>query len=235
MQDLFDGKHTITVTKDPTTGEYSHEWRQDVPPEEAMESLAARLRPLLLASESVHYKKVLDSIASLVPSIALHNYSEPIDWWRDLWDRMAERNDVAQAYMVITQDGLASDRSIMFAWLYADLVHADQLPPTLARIGIDERYRAAAGVVSRICSCVELTLGLVELLHTEGLLSLAPAAFERAVVVTDTTFRQKGTVYTAEESDGIPQDLSDLDPTVWSPVHNVVRPAEIQTPNADDS
>lgn len=61
MSRLYRGTMKVAVTRNTTTGEVSHRARMEFPPEEAMESLATRVRPLILSSEPIYCHKVLDA------------------------------------------------------------------------------------------------------------------------------------------------------------------------------
>jgi hypothetical protein len=58
----------------------SHRLQVEYPPEEALESLASRVRPLILNSEQIYYEKVLNALEELV---AADKLNEEIDlaWW----------------------------------------------------------------------------------------------------------------------------------------------------------
>lgn len=225
MTQVFSGEQTVLVTENTKTGEVGYELKMEFPAEELMESLAARIRPLLLGKELVSYKKVLTAIERAVPAERLAEYSEPIQWWREHWRERVEKSQHAQAYQVVTATGVVSDRELMHAWLYGDLVHADDIERSTLGLSIDERYRAAAGVVSRIGECVERTYELVRLLVDEGLLDLSPAVFDKPVTVKDPNLLKKVEAYVAPVGTPIPDELGDLGDE-WRPANEVLRPTE---------
>ncbi|MCT1353205.1 MULTISPECIES: hypothetical protein [Gordonia] len=123
MARLHDGTVQISVTRNVKTGDESHRIKIEYPPEEAMESLASRVRPLVLAREPIYCVKVLDALEEVVGTDALDEEIDP-DWWRDSWRTIIDGSGEAQAYLVGTASGQITDRKLMYAWIYGDLVHA---------------------------------------------------------------------------------------------------------------
>lgn len=123
MARLHDGTVQISVTRNVKTGDESHRIKIEYPPEEAMESLASRVRPLVLAREPICCVKVLDALEEVVGTDALDEEIDP-DWWRDSWRTIIDGSGEAQAYLVGTASGQITDRKLMYAWIYGDLVHA---------------------------------------------------------------------------------------------------------------
>ncbi|TXG91481.1 hypothetical protein DW322_16320 [Rhodococcus rhodnii] len=214
----------VTVTHDHRTNETTYLLREEFPEEELLESLAARLRPLTLPSEELHYTKVLDSIAALAPDSQFPECFEPIEHWRKMWAGVATRDESAQAYFISTDKGVASDQDLMYAWYYGDVVHADDKEAESKGLGVRERYKAAVGIVTRIVECTDLTLYLVRSLVDEGVLTLDPELFEREVVVTGTVFETPVKAYASEVGSPLPMDDAPLDPEVWQPMHDAVAP-----------
>jgi hypothetical protein len=126
------------------TGEESHRLQVAYPPEEALESLASRVRPLILGSDPIYYEKALNALEALVGTDKLN---EEIDlaWWHAYWRQVIDANLGAQAYWVATPSGTTTDRKLMYAWLYGDVIHANSpRSPAIRDLDIDERYYAAA-------------------------------------------------------------------------------------------
>lgn len=225
------GEMIITVTHNLQTNEATYLLREEFPDEELLESLAARLRPLTLPSEELYYSKVLDSIAALAPNDRFPECFEPIENWRKMWEEVATRDDSAQAYFVATDQGVASDQDLMYAWYYGDVVHADDKEAAAKGLGVEDRYKAAVGIVSRIVECADLTLYLLRSLVDEGVLALDPELFEREVVVTRTVFETPTEWYTSEVGSPLPTSTSALDTDVWTPAHDAFAPhLETSTP-----
>ena len=59
MFKLHKGEVTIWATVNTKTGEESHRLQAEYPPEEALESLASRVRPLILSSEPTTTRRPL--------------------------------------------------------------------------------------------------------------------------------------------------------------------------------
>ncbi|MDT2006481.1 hypothetical protein FXW78_20660 [Rhodococcus opacus] len=218
------GEMNVTVTHNNRTNETTYLLREEFPDEELLESLAARLRPLTLPSEELHYTKVLNSLAALVPNDQFPEHFEPIEQWRKMWDGVATRDESAQAYFIATDQGVASDQDLMYAWYYGDVVHADDKETESKGLGVRDRYKAAAGIVARIVECTDLTLHLFRSLVDEGVLILDPELFEREVVVTGTVFDTPVNAYASEVGSPLPTNDESLDPEVWKPMHDAVAP-----------
>jgi hypothetical protein len=224
MSKLHTGQFTITVTVNTKTGEESYRRKCDYPDEEALESLASRVRPLILNSEPIYYGKVLDALEAVVGTDKLN---EEIDlaWWHDYWHEVIDANLDAQAYWVATPSGQTTDRKLMYAWLYGDVIHA-QSPrsPVVRDLSIDQRYYAAAPGIARICDRVIYTQIMIKELIERGLLTVDPAVLTEAVVVTTTSVDEAVTVRVSDVGTPIPDDLTAvgptaLDPAVWRTPH----------------
>jgi hypothetical protein len=219
MSKLHTGQFTIAVTVNTKTGEETYRLQAEYPPEEALESLASRVRPLILGSEPIYYEKILNAIESLIGAEKL---TEEIDlaWWRGYWREVIDANLDAQAYWVATPSGTITDRKLMYAWLYGDVIHAKSpRSPVIRDLDIDQRYHAAAPGIARICDRVIYTQIMVEGLIDKGLLTVDPEVLKEAVVVTTTTVDEPVKAYTAEVGTPLPTDLTDPDPEVWKTPH----------------
>ncbi|GCA97396.1 hypothetical protein [Mycolicibacterium sp. NCC-Tsukiji] len=224
MSKLHSGQVTIWVTVNTKTGEESHRLQVEYPPEEALESLASRVRPLILSGEPIYYAKALDALEQLVGTEALN---EEIDlaWWRDYWRAVIDANLAAQAYWVATPSGTTTDRKLMYAWLYGDVIHA-QSPrsPVIRDLSLDQRYYAAAPGIARICDRVIYTHIMLMGLIDKGLLTVDPEVLSEAVVVTKTSVDEDVTVRVSDVGTPVPDDLTSvgpaaLDPAVWRSPH----------------
>lgn len=206
---------------------------QELPPEEVVESAAARLRPIILQDEDSHHGKMINALKRFLRGATLPDLpggpgSDPATLVTSLkreWSEFDPIDRTAQAYSVQSSrvsDGRTSavlaDNVLAFAWIYGDVVHAD--PNRLLETeqhGVRERYRAAAPLVCRLMEMTVATLHAIEWLRHHGLLAVLPdEIFEREVVVTDPTFRQKAAVYTAPVETPMPQEL--ISPTGLPPL-----------------
>ncbi|MFT4043815.1 MAG: hypothetical protein QM673_11705 [Gordonia sp. (in: high G+C Gram-positive bacteria)] len=229
MSQLYSGTMKVAITRNTTTGEESHRIRMEFPPEEAMESLATRVRPLILSSEPIYCQKVLDSLVEIVGADTLDKQID-LDGWREKWRTAIDGNGEAQAYIVGTESGSITDRKLMYAWIYGDLVHATApRSPVIQDLSIDDRYHAAAPGIARICQLVITTQIMLLDLIEKGLLRIDEAVLSEKVVVTETHVDKAAQVYVASVEGGppgMPTDLSkEPDPTRWSSPHQALTDA----------
>lgn len=229
MSQLYSGTVKLGITRNTTTGEESHRVRMEFPPEEAMESLATRVRPLILSSEPIYCQKVFDALVEIVGADALDEQID-LDWWRDEWRTAIDGNGEAQAYIVGTESGSITDRKLMYAWIYGDLVHATApRSPVIQDLSIDDRYHAAAPGIARICQLVITTQIMLLDLIEKGLLKIDEAVLGEKVVVTETHVDMEAQVFMASAEGGppdMPTDPSqDLDPTQWLSPHQALTDA----------
>lgn len=165
------------------------EMRYDVPPEEAFESLAARVRPLLLVQDGIHFTRVLAAIG------ALGREDEEVMQDRRIldrtWNRISRSNTVGFAIgEAVDGAPLISDVDLAHGWLYGDLVHADpNVPDIVLRASLNQRYLAAVLVYGQAVLAAVATLNVVRMLVTKSLFDLdADAETSPVVVSTPMTF-----------------------------------------------
>ncbi|MGF6885981.1 hypothetical protein ABIA39_007506 [Nocardia sp. GAS34] len=229
MEKLSAGNFDVTVIPDPQTGKHTYRLRIEHPDEEALESLASRVRPVILSSEPIYYESVLRALETLVGRTVLDSVID-VDWWYETWAEAVDGSKDAQAYCIVTEAGAITDRKLMYAWLYGDVVHAKAMrSPAIQALGINERYYAAAACIARICDRVASTSVMIMHLADLGLLQLNSHVIHRGVVVTNTTVDRLVDIRTAEIGVDLPSDVSRLDPTTWVPLAD-----RIQTSAAPD-
>ena len=209
----------LIIEVNKKTGERKHRLQLELPPEEAFESLAARLRPFTIGKESVYWSAVLDALEKLLSKETLAEIVD-IQGLRDYWLEVVEGSKVAQAYYVMTESGQLSDVQLAELWLNSDALHTQPIQSAVGKdISLNERYRAAAGVYSRIGACMDYTFYLIVYLHGEGLIELDPSAFTEAVLA-ETTVDIEVQAYSAPVgSTPMPTSLAELDLSAWHPVH----------------
>ncbi|MCX5044079.1 hypothetical protein OG921_12980 [Aldersonia sp. NBC_00410] len=220
MSKLHSGEFTLLVTVDRKTGDETHRIQAEYPPEEALESLASRVRPLILRKEPIYYEKALNALEEVVGADTL---SDEIDlaWWHDYWRQVIDANLAAQAYWVETPSGSVTDRKLMYAWLYGDVIHAQSpTAPAIRDLDIDHRYYAAAPGIARICDRVIYTQIMMKGLIDSGLLVVDPEVLTSNVAVTTTRLDEPVRAFTAPIGTPVPGHpspggLAALDPAVW--------------------
>lgn len=195
---LAEETYTVTVT-----GDGEARIRREYPPEEVVESAAARVRPIMLNDDPCFYPTALKALGYFcrAPQDAAWIKEARREWHT----RTGTMEATGSGYQVMIGDtgtGDAvdlDDRALATAWLYGDVVHHDaELRREADPFGLGERFRAA---VPRICwtmVCAVELLHFIQSLQSAGVLDLAPGVFEHEVVLTSTTWEQTGRMYTAE-------------------------------------
>lgn len=186
---------------------------QDLPPEEQVESAAARLRPLILNDEDAYGPKALKAIKWFLRDRSTNRIDQFISEFGALWSQFDANSKDAQAYMSQrwAVDGSepitnVSDNVLAFAWLYGDVVHADS--ERLAAVqpwGVRERFRAAAPLICRLIETTVMTLNFIRWLSAQSLIQLDQDVFSREVVFGDEPFVESGKVMMAPVDTPMPE------------------------------
>jgi hypothetical protein len=170
--------------------------RIDYPPEEQIESAAARLRPLLL--KDVELLTVLRAIRSLTADT---DDRDSVRRWetdvRDKWKRRTGAlplNGGFTAFFESTETGetgKTNETELALAWIYGDVVHhdSDHLDRTRAW-GVGERFRAAVPLIAFMIGMTLNVLESVRTLERRGSLTLGPAVWEDPVVAENPYVRE---------------------------------------------
>lgn len=192
---------------------------QTLPPEEVVESAAARVRPLILHDEDSCFKHTLAALGWFLRDVDRDDTRRVLASLKKEWAEFNPKGKDTVAYSVqvgyvgedVPREPVA-DNVLAFAWIYGDVVHGDseRLAQT-ALHGVQERYRAAAPLVCRLIQQTVATLHVIEWLVSLGLITVSGEVFERKVVVPETVFREKATVRVAEVTSEIPPIPSQLD------------------------
>ncbi len=222
LQAVADGTFRIKTIKNTQTGEHEQRLLIELPPEEAFESFAARLRPFTIRDEVVYWELVLDSVEGLVPPATLEEVID-IAGLRQAWAGVTQDRKSAQAYAVVTENGQLTDKELAHDWLNSDALHAQAISSAVGKdLDLDHRYQAAAGVYARLGAAVNATYNVVSYLVAERLLDLDESAFtERVTAETSIDEQLVGGYMAPAGSTPIPTDLVDvanLD-AAWTPVH----------------
>ena len=183
--------------------------RRALPNEELFESLAARVRPLLLKSESIHYRHVLDALDEHVAAADLPDESDAVirqglTALRTEWSRFDTdtANVLGFAVQSSSLDGSdvtpqVSDTQLAAAWLYGDVVHVDVKGTKSAGqlLPVKERFSAAVMYFALVADLTLSTLDAVKRLHDLGALDLADQALEADVVVGTEELVEEATAF----------------------------------------
>lgn len=184
----------------------------ELPSEEQMESLAARVRPVILEGELTYWGNALEAIGFLARDLnprAAEVRRNLKQGWKQIDDKATDiRGYMMQVRNADGEQFEASDNVLAWAWFYGDVVHASPERLALTK-GFDvfDRYRAACALVAEIAFHTLATLNLIEGLVQEGALGLSPAIFDTEVTVTETLREVAVTAYSAPVGTPIPTDI----------------------------
>lgn len=232
------GTITVHVAWNHVTGEGKHRLQMKLPPEEQFESFAARLRPFVMRKESVYWAVVLDALEKLLSAKTLADLVD-MQTLRDYWSDVVEGSQVAaQAYYVMTDSGQLSDVQLADLWLNSDALHTRPIQSAIGKdMSLNERYKAAAGVYSRIGACLQYTYAFIDYLVSAGFLELDRSAFTQQVVA-DCEIDQATQAYCVPLGGApMPTDLAELDLSKWKPVHEdpeLMAVVQVKIKAADD-
>lgn len=202
--------------------------KYDLPDEVQFESLAARLRPMTLASDKLGYARVLDSLDALTDAgdlaVGLSNTRLRQEWKNATQRDRDNRGTTMRAYWVVIDDEQVSDLDLAYAWLYEDSMHGDL--PSFEAFGPRERYKAATNVFSHIAVVALETLAYVRFLIAEGCLALPGEALTAEVVVAESVWEERGRAMLGPpRGDGDDHDWTGDDVfDGMHPIHEVIRP-----------
>ena len=170
--------------------------RIDYPPEEQIESAAARVRPLLL--KDVNFLSVLKAIRSLTADT---DDRDRVRRWdraaRDSWTRRTGKLPLDGGFTAFFESiatgetGTTNETELALAWIYGDVVHHD--PDHLARTrtwGVGNRFRAAVPLVAYMVRATLDVLDAVRLLEQRGSLTIDPAVWKCDVVAENPYVRE---------------------------------------------
>lgn len=140
--DSVDGKVFLTET---------------MPPEEQLESLAARVRPLILQGETAHYAKALNALGFFVKDDP--QLRGIVAALRASWKSTGEDPDSSGVFVqMVDPDGTPSrmtgDRELAYAYIYGDVVHPTRIgsPPSPVSISTTASTPLAHSSRNWLCS-----------------------------------------------------------------------------------
>lgn len=196
---------------------------QKLPPEEQLESLAARVRPLLLQKEPTHNSRVTNALSYFARSD--DSLREPIHGLKSRWAALRPDSKSLLGYsaqVMASADAEVesmTDLQLAYAWLYGDVVHGDQDRLKQARaFGLDERFRAAILLIANAARYTVWTLNTLRNVRYRGLVNLDDALFLQPVVVTDTEYRREASAMIGQPG-AQPPNLGDEWPDGWTQVN----------------
>ncbi|BBX53143.1 hypothetical protein GCM10009645_54070 [Mycolicibacterium poriferae] len=211
LTDLAKGTVRMQVTVNPKTVEGEQRIQIELPPEEAFESFAARMRPFTMSKEPVYWENALDALESLLSKETLTEFVD-MESLREHWKSVVTGRKIAQAYFVVTDEGEMTDFQLAELWLNSDALHTQLIQSAVGKeLSLSQRYQAAAGVYSRIGAVANHTYHFISYLVHAGLLQLDPEVFT-AAVMAETSIDMPAEVYSSAVGAGLPTDLSNLDP-----------------------
>lgn len=202
-----------------------HGWLiQTLPPEEQLESAAARVRPLILQDDDVHYVKVLNALGYFAKDSPDDKLRAAIASIRSDWNRIQPKGKdiLGSSTQIEDAEGnkseFLSDTELGFAYIYGDVVHndADRLAATKMH-GVKERFKAAAPIVGFIMVLTIATLNLTRNMLTAELMELPEELFTEEVVVTETVFRNETLMWSAPVGTPSPQEFGGEGESAHSP------------------
>lgn len=162
------------------------EMRFNLPNEELFESLAARVRPLLLEEDGLHFGRVLAALGAF--GRGDDDVMAKRDVLRSAWERATGPTPIGfQIGEAVDGAPLIADVSLAHAWLYGDLVHAKpNVPAAVLRSSLDQRYLAAVLIYGQAALATVATLNVVRLAAERGLVELDEETLQTTpVVVSD--------------------------------------------------
>lgn len=196
--------------------------RFDYPPEEQIESAAARVRPLLL--DDVSMPSVLKAIKSLT---ADSDERERIRAWarqrRQTWDRRTGKVLVEPGYVALIhstetgESGSADQIQLALAWIYGDVVHHDRELLNRTKLwGVGERFRGAVPLVAYLMVESIGVLMTIRELEKRGILTVSPEAWS-VPVVAEEHYEREANIYLAEIGTEAPDNATDPPGPGWTP------------------
>lgn len=188
---------------------------KDFPPEEQLESAAARVRPVLLQEDPVHWAKALTAIGYLTKGNEEHReyIKETCKSLRSDWKKVDSKNEPnALVYMVGNLDSetmeTATDTQLSTSWFYGDFVHAKtEEREKSAAFSIQDRFESAARTTALAMMWTIATLNLVKELRGKGLLeTISDNVFHEEVTAVGTYVEQEvEAVYSAPVGTPVPE------------------------------
>lgn len=210
---------------DPVTG-VGVALRRSYPPEEVVESAAARVRPIILEREDCYYRKALSALG-LMLNDRDPRYGRNIKAIREQWDSRVRPDSVDTdsaptvhvANNATGESGTANSVELGLAWIYGDVVHHDRDRRDESHIfGLRERFSAAVPLIAATMLQTITLLDDIRALHEAQQIDVAESALTEPVVLESTTFTQRAEIYLAPVGTSVPTDAHTPLGDAWKPV-----------------
>lgn len=182
-----------------------------LPSEETLESLAARVRPLILQKEPVQHGYVLNALASYLLRYGHHDQAA---WCKELkrdWNSVDPATGDTGYFLSVTMEGSEelpqeiTDAGLAGTWFYGDLVHADQSQIDKGKaFEIDQRYGAAAVRVAQLAILARDTLSFIRSLVDDGIIEISKSVLEGIPVKVEAKTVQLTGLYAAHPGTEVP-------------------------------
>lgn len=201
-------------------------------PTEQVESAAARVRPLFLKDDGVHYDKVLNALSEMVAASPAHQ--KEVEVLRSKY-RVADPDYPNGRPKAPRSEPSMSNKEVAGAWLYGHLLHEDEVRRSYAKgISAEEMLlNATKTVCSEMLAAVE-TLHLIERLVVDGVLKLPEELFTAPVTVSAKEWAPTLLeAYVADVGTPMPPDLNEPLDGAWRKVHDEFGPRNVSAPQTD--
>lgn len=203
-------------------------------PTEQVESAAARVRPVFLSSDGVHYDKVLNALQETGAASA--GVRKEIEGLRAKFQSADPDYPKGRPTEPRSEPSM-TNKEVAGAWLYGQLLHEDELRRSYgAGISAEEMLlNATKTVCSEMLATVE-ALHLIERLVVDGTLCLPENLFSGPVGVTATEWAPQITgAYVADVGTAMPGSLTEPLGSEWSEVHNLFNFDPLESGSADSA
>jgi hypothetical protein len=194
---------------------------REFPPDEAIESLTARVRPLILNDDPIYFRKVLNAMGYLLKETPRTD----VQRLKALWAQFDGGTRSTEMYSLRVGDpstgefSSLTDAELAHAWIYGDTVHADEQQVNAGRdFGIAQRFAAAVPMVATVALLAIMTLEAIEAACRDGLLQLGERCFTEPVVAPSELRMAGGKALIGEPGTPMPTSVFDDPPTGWTPL-----------------
>lgn len=203
----------VQIVDKVTDERRTHMKRIPLIPTEQLESAAARVRPIYLKSDGVHYSKPIAALKRLHPN-------EPKQ--EELLDNSIlpqfQAADLDRPKGELPPHAPRSNKDLAGSWLYGELLHDDPVRRSIGALtSIEQRYFAAMKLICSQMIPVVRLLEHIESAHDHGLLGLPDDVFTKSVIVTTPALPPREVkIYVNEAGAIVPTGVDDdLESSGW--------------------